>query len=166
MDTYEKIIFNLVPDEDGYPSVSTEAIWGLRIRAGEYKIDNVPGYIYGVSKGDVVSVRKIDGNFVATDVLLQGGHSTLRVFIEDKEEKAKVVKEIEARGGRCSVSSAFSLFSVDLPPEVDFQTVDAYLESIADGETIAYEDACLQHSGIDSQRLLEVMSLATLGTRH
>ena len=166
MDIHEKIIFKLIQDEDGYPPVSTEAIWGLRVRLGEYKIDNVPSYIYGVSKGDVVGVKKIDGDSVATDVLVQGGHSTLRVFVEDKDQKAQVVKEIEARGGRCSVSSEFSLFSVDLPPEVDFHTVDVYLQGIADGETIAYEDACLQHSDIDSQRLLEVMSLATLGTRH
>ncbi|WP_200626167.1 DUF4265 domain-containing protein [Pseudomonas sp. LAM2023] len=166
MDVYEKIIFNLVPDEDGYPSVSTEAIWGIRVGLGEYRIDNVPGYIYGVSKGDVVKTEKIDGESVATSVLRQGGHTTLRVFAEDKELKAKVVKEIEALGGRCSVSSAFSLFSVDLPPEVNFQAVDAYLEGLVESGAIAYEDACLQHPGIDSQRLLEVMSLATLGTRH
>lgn len=164
MDVYRKIIFNLIPDEDDYPPVTTEAIWGIEVRPGEYKIDNVPGYIYGVSKGDVVNVQQVDGEFIATGVVQQGGHSTLRVFVEDKDLKAKVVKEIEARGGRCSVSSAFTLFSVDLPPEVDFQAVDGYLEGLAEDGTIAYEDACLQHSGINSQRLLEVMSLATLGT--
>lgn len=166
MDVHEKILFNLIPDEDDYPPVSTEAIWGVRVGAGEYKIDNVPAYIYGVSKGDVVKAEKIDGESVAISVLHQGGHTTLRVFAEDKDLKAQVVKEIEALGGRCSVSSAFSLFSVDLPPAANFQAVDGYLEGLAQSGAIAYEDACLQHPGIDSQRLLEAMSLATLGTRH
>lgn len=114
----------------------------------------------------MVKAEKVDGESVAISVLHQGGHTTLRVFAEDKDLKAQVVKEIEALGGRCSVGSAFSLSSVDLPPETNFQAVDGYLEGLAENGTIAYEDACLQHAGIDSQRLLEAISLATLGTRH
>ncbi|UVK82391.1 DUF4265 domain-containing protein [Pseudomonas sichuanensis] len=162
MNAYEKLIFKLVPDEDGYPPVSTEAIWGERVGVNQYKVDNVPYYVYGVSKGDVVKVENINGEYVVSEVVIQGGHSTLRVYVEEKRRKLEVVQAIAERGGVCSVSSEFSLFPVDIPPEVDFRTIDEYLNSIADDEFISYEDACLQHLGIDSSRVLECFALSTL----
>ncbi|MFJ4344794.1 DUF4265 domain-containing protein [Pseudomonas sp. NPDC089401] len=137
MDHYEKIVFKLTQDEDGYPGVSFESVWGVQVGPNQYKVDNVPVYVYGVSKGDVVKIEQVDGESVVTDLLYRSGHYTLRVFVEDQDLKAQVVKDITARGGRCSVSSAFSLFSVDLPPEVDFQAVDSYLNALADGDTFA-----------------------------
>jgi len=162
MSVYEKLIFKLIPDEEGYPPVSTEAIWGERVGVNQYQVDNIPYYVYGVSKGDVVKVENISGEHVVSGVIMRGGHSTLRVYVEEQRRKSEVVQAIAERGGVCSVSSEFSLFPVDIPPEVDFRAIDEYLSSIADDELISYEDACLQHLGIDSSRVLECFALSTL----
>lgn len=64
MSAYEKLIFKLIPDEEGYPPVSTEAIWGERVGVDQYQVDNIPYYVYGVSKEDVVKVDNISGEHV------------------------------------------------------------------------------------------------------
>ncbi|CAK13498.1 DUF4265 domain-containing protein [Pseudomonas entomophila] len=157
-----KLVFELVPDEDDYPPVASEAIWGIRLGPSEYRLDNTPWYVYGASKGDVVTAVARDGELIAKCVVRQGGHSTLRVYAEGDARKAKVVREITRRGGVCSVSSKCSLFAVDIPPDVAFAAIDDYLSGAVEDGEVEYEDACLQHPGIDRERVLECLSLPTL----
>jgi hypothetical protein len=60
-DIFHKIVFELTPDEEDYPPVSAESIWGIYQGDDTYEIDNTPYYVYGVSKGDRVQVQS-DGN--------------------------------------------------------------------------------------------------------
>ncbi|WP_420025961.1 DUF4265 domain-containing protein [Cronobacter dublinensis] len=53
-----KVTFRLIQDEDGYPPVTYESVWLKRNSNGEYELDNIPLYIYGVSKGDVITFQK------------------------------------------------------------------------------------------------------------
>ncbi|MGU3347073.1 DUF4265 domain-containing protein [Pseudomonas monsensis] len=161
-DIFHKIVFELTPDEDDYPPVSAESIWGIYAGDGTYILDNTPYYVYGVSKGDFVQVKSSDDEMIAVRVAKRGGHSTVRVFASDTEEKSKIIAHLHQLGASCSVSQEMSLFAVDIPSDCDFFAIDRYLSDIADGENIAYEDACLQHSHIDSSRLGECLSLASL----
>ncbi|MBP5133264.1 DUF4265 domain-containing protein, partial [Pseudomonas protegens] len=49
---FQKIIFKLTVDADGYPPVEYESMWGVQRGADVYQLDNTPYYLYGVSKGD------------------------------------------------------------------------------------------------------------------
>ncbi|KVC72044.1 hypothetical protein WI75_02695 [Burkholderia ubonensis] len=53
--TLTKIVFELKIDADGYPPVAFESMWGIEAHRGAHVIDNVPYYVYGVSKGDTVA---------------------------------------------------------------------------------------------------------------
>jgi len=161
-DIFHKIIFELTPDEDDYPPVSAESIWGIYKGDDLYQIDNTPYYVYGVSKGDCIQAKLHENELIATKVVKQGGHSTVRVFASDAEEKASIIKRLEQLGASCSSNEKLSLFTVDIPEGCNFSVLDEYLSSIADGENIAYEDACLQHREIDSSRLSECFSLASI----
>jgi hypothetical protein len=160
--TFHKIVFELTPDEDDYPPVSAESIWGIYAGDGTYILDNTPYYVYGVSKGDSVQLKSSGDEMIAVRVAKQGGHSTVRVFATDTEEKRKIIAHLHQLGASCSVSQEVSLFTVDIPSDCDFFAIDRYLSDIADGENTAYEDACLQHSDIESSRLGECLSLASL----
>lgn len=160
-DIFHRIIFELTPDEDDYPPVSAESVWGIYQGDNVYILDNTPYYTYGVSKGDSVLVRQDDGELVVTHVIKQGGHSTIRVYANDPEKKSEIIEHLEKLGASC-VSNKFSIFSVDIPVPCVFLRVDEYLSAISNGENIAYEDACLQHPGISSFRLEECLSLATV----
>lgn len=160
--TFHKIVFELTPDEDDYPPVSAESIWGIYAGDGTYTLDNTPYYVDGVSKGDSVQVKSSGDEMIAVRVAKQGGHSTVRVFASDTEGKSKIIAHLHQLGASCSPSQEMSLFTVDIPSDCDFFAIDRYLSDIADGENIAYEDACLQHSDIESFRLGECLSLASL----
>lgn len=140
--------------------VSAESIWGIYQGNDTYEIDNTPYYVYGVSKGDRVQVQSDDSERIAIWVEKQGGHSTIRVFASDIEEKSKMIAKLQQFGAFCSSSQEMSLFAVDTPENCDFLAIDGYLSSIADGGNIAYEDTCLQHSNIDPTRLSECLSFA------
>lgn len=52
-----KILFELVQDEDGYPPVGVEGMWGAPLANGNALLDNIPFYARGVSSGDEVRTR-------------------------------------------------------------------------------------------------------------
>src|SRR5471030_921666 len=161
-DRFHKIVFELTPDEDDYPPVSAESLWGIQEGDNTYEIDNTPYYVYGVSKGDWVLTRAESGELIATTIVKQGSHSTIRVFASDQKEKSEIIDKLQQMGASCSSTRELSLFSVDIPACCDFSEIDKYLCSIADGEHIAYEDACLQHEKIDPARQAECSSQASI----
>ncbi|MBI6851333.1 DUF4265 domain-containing protein [Pseudomonas cichorii] len=161
-DIFHKIVFELTPDEDDYPPVSAESLWGIYQKENTYIIDNTPYYIYGVSKGDSVYVKPDGKELIATQVLRQGGHSTIRVYANTPESKSAIIDKLQQFGASCLSNKELSLFSVDIPETCDFAAIDNYLSSLSDGENIAYEDACLQHPGLSPSRLEECLSLATI----
>jgi len=161
-----KIVFELqIDEEEGYPPVGFESVWGIDAAPDTYVIDNVPYYIYGVSKGDVVAAKKDDGEWRAFAVVMRGGHSTLRVFAEDSQARQDILRRLSESEASCGVTPGLSLFTVDIPPHADFQAIDAYLDSVSDGDTIAYEDACLQHDGVSADRRRQCEMLATVPLR-
>lgn len=159
---FHKIIFKLTTDADGYPPVEYESLWGIQRGAGVYQLDNTPYYLYGVSKGDWVLTRADAHELVATRVVRQSGHTTLRVFAEREPERSGIVQHLRSLGALCTVTRGLSLFTVDIAPEVSFSAIDHYLSSITDDQHIAYEDACLQHGAIEPARMNECSSLASL----
>ena len=159
---FQKIIFKLTVDADGYPPVEYESMWGVQRGADVYQLDNTPYYLYGVSKGDWVLTRADAHERIATGVVRQSGHSTLRVFAERESERSGIVQHLRSLGARCTVTRGLSLFTVDITPEVSFSAIDQYLASITDDQYVAYEDACLQHEAIEPARLSECSSLASL----
>lgn len=165
MQGFAKIVFHLKTDADGYPPVAFESLWGAPIDENSCVIDNVPYYICGVSKGDTVATDEIDGELVASGVVARGGHSTLRVFAEEAQARRAIIESLKQLGARCSVTEGLSLFAVDIAADVDFQQIDTFLAAQCDGEHVAYEDACLQHAGIDRARMEECASLATIPLR-
>ena len=44
---YFKIVFSLVPDEDGYPPVASESLWAVNVADDEYRLDNIPFHVTG-----------------------------------------------------------------------------------------------------------------------
>lgn len=161
----KKLIFKLKIDDDGYPPVGYESLWGGVIGEKSYIVDNIPYYIFGVSKGDCVVVEEVEGESIATAIVSRGGHSTLRVVVQSHDDRVEILKALADFGANCSTTSGLSMFAVDIPAHVDFLKIDTYLAAQSDGENIAYEDACLQHAGIENGRIAECRSLDTIPSR-
>lgn len=161
---FTKILFTLQVDEaEQWPPVGFESVWGIPRTTGAYMVDNVPYYIYGVSKADIISAHRDGDQWCADAVMERGGHSTLRVFADyGSDAWLEMIERLSGLGAVCGAFKGLSLFTVDVPETVDFQAIDAYLASVADGDDVFYEDACLQHAGISEDRRRQCDSLATV----
>jgi len=80
-ETARRIYFRLSKHADGYPLTSGETLWATAVGRGAYRIDNIPFFAIGVSLGDVIEAKAIDGLLTFVKVRKRGGHATLRVAI-------------------------------------------------------------------------------------
>ena len=160
----KKITFKLNQDMEDYPPLEFESLWGIQIKPNTYKVDNIPYYIYGISKGDIILAIESNKQIHASYLLYRGGHSTLRVFAENKSDRIKIINYAKKNGAQCTSQNGSSLLAIDIPPSIDFHKIDAFLLNQSDNKTIAYEDACLQHTISDTNRINECYSLSTIPT--
>ena len=123
-----KVVFRLEKDDDGYPPVEVESLWGIERRDG-IELDNVPFYARGIALGDVVAVQRAqDGALEFASVVRRGGHSTYRVLLKgaDESDPQRTIEELIQQGLGVE-SDVPCLLAIDAPPETDINRVVAYL---------------------------------------
>ncbi len=156
MDTNEKqemvkVGFKLDRDQDDYPPADWEWMWASRVSDSTFKIDNSPFFAKGVSAGDIVAAEQTSGGLVFRDLVQPSGHSTVRVVVlrGDRNEGqvqalvAELRESLKALGGSTELSHLPNLFSVDIPPEVDYSSISAFLSRKEADGILEYEEACL-----------------------
>ncbi len=166
---FEKLTFKITKDQDGYPPAEFESIWGIQVTNNTFVIDNTPYYIYGLSKGDTVLTTTKHNELLGLEILSKGGHSTLRVFADNLDTRQKIREKIIKLGANCNSTGDSSLLTIDIPPTANFNSIDKFLSSMTNNDTIAYEDACLQHKTGDAKReseCLEISSIPFKQTHH
>jgi Domain of unknown function (DUF4265) len=122
-----KVLFRLEKDEDGYPPVEVESLWGLR-RGEGIELDNIPFFAKGVAVGDIVkTTRGSDGALEFESVVRRGGHSTYRILLIEKQpdDPRRTMEELITKG--LSVEEDAGLLAVDVPPEIALGPVRDYL---------------------------------------
>ncbi|EOE6917877.1 hypothetical protein ACKS9G_004382, partial [Cronobacter turicensis] len=55
---YIKATFHLYQDEDDYPPVNYESVCLKINNEGDYELNSIAFYVYGVSKGEVLAFQK------------------------------------------------------------------------------------------------------------
>ena len=120
-----------VTAEDG--SVNVETPWATNVGADLYRIENPPFYAYSLSWLDIVYAPYSDDEQRPTyqKTIEKSGHRTIRIKFEspvsDGNESKHKLEDLVQLG--CSYEGANpSYICVDIPPEVDFDTVSSYLE--------------------------------------
>lgn len=110
-----------------------ENLHGVFVADERYALDNSPFYVYGVSLGDVVTVREWNGRLLFESVAERGGHSTYRVKLPlgaDHEHFERYWPKLATLGCSYEGSSANErrLYSIDIPPGVDVGAAYAVLD--------------------------------------
>ena len=137
--------------EDDYPPADWEWMWATRLSDSAFKIDNIPFFAKLISWGDIVTAEQTDAGLIFKELVQPSGHSTLRVSVHrggrDDEQLRALVEEImqALRSLNCSaeVSHIPNLIAVDVPPEVNYQSVAAFLSQKESDGVLGYEEACL-----------------------
>jgi hypothetical protein len=146
-----KVGFRLHRDEDDYPPADWEWMWASRVGDSTFKIDNIPFFAKGVSSGDIVAAEQTDTGLIFRELVQPSGHSTVRVLIhrgDRNDEQLRAVvgdvrQSLRNMGCAAELSHIPSLIAVDIPPQVNYQSVAAFLSQKERAGLLEYEEACL-----------------------
>lgn len=144
---YVKILIPLEQDEDGYPPVSAERIWAIKVGEGRYKLDNIPFFARELALGDIVSAVPEEGADEGIlryqQVLAPSGHSTFRVLVQEEAHVPEVHGLLEQLGCGTEQSHLPRLVAIDIPPSVSLERVRQALEPGRTLERWEHEEACV-----------------------
>lgn len=134
-----KVLFDIERD-DGTHEV--ESVWASAVEGG-YRLDNIPFYARGFAWGDLVSAAPDpDGLLRFTGLVAPSGHSTIRLWFVDASDVQKVRDELRAVG--CDTELDLSrLVAVDVPPDIPYKRIRAYLDDKERAGVFEYEEGCL-----------------------
>ncbi|MDT5033334.1 MAG: hypothetical protein QOC94_3505 [Actinoplanes sp.] len=75
-----RVRFELVPDEDGWPPVTSEGLWATIVGGNVVRLQNAPWFAREVANGDLLRVRPgEDGQLWAGDRVRWSGRCAIRV---------------------------------------------------------------------------------------
>ena len=140
-----KILFRLEKDSDDYPPNDWESLWAIETEKGFYRIDNIPFFVRGISPGDIVSVKKKNGELLFKEVTTFSAHSVLRVIVFDENRIEGLENSMVSMGCDFEGSHIEGLIAFNIPPHVDFDKVTSYLKKGEDEGSWEYEEASLRH---------------------
>jgi hypothetical protein len=136
-----KILFEI--EDEG--SVDIESLWAVPVPGG-YRLDNIPFYAREVACYDVVAaVASDDGALRFSGLFEPSGHSTVRIVFESEHDVA-AVRETLRRLGCGSELGQPRFLAVDVPPEVPYAEIRAYLDEKESAGVLEYEESCLGQS--------------------
>jgi hypothetical protein len=130
-----------LPDD---PETGSESFWALPLGNDLYEVRNNLFAAYDLHYLDVVRAvpRENAQKPEVLEIIRRSGHKTLRVIFhnpEDEVTKRRVLRAINAMGARFENANG-RLYSIDVPPESDYQAVcDSLWREEAEGKTLTYE---------------------------
>ncbi|HSR50371.1 MAG TPA: DUF4265 domain-containing protein [Acidobacteriota bacterium] len=136
-------------DASGYEDQwSVERVWAEKVGPGGYRLRNSPFYSYGLSFGDVVSVKAVEDKLEFDAVLRRSGHSTYRIFfagLGDSEARSRALSGIGTLV--CSYERATAnLYAIDVHADSDIQAVYQYLVKLEKEGIWEFEEGHCGHS--------------------
>lgn len=139
-----KMTFMLDKDDDGYPPDDSETLWVQEVDDGNYRIDNIPFYVRGISPDDVVSGKFENGILFFSSIIDRSSISVIRVIFFEKNQSARVLSEIVDCGCRWEGSHLQSLYSIEVPNSHAYGCIEKILKHESDNEVLDYEEASLR----------------------
>jgi len=141
----EKVLFRLEQDECGYPPVSVEGVWALRLANGNMRVDNIPFYVMGISAGDEIEVRSDGSELWFISMVAPSKNSTFRLIPMDVGDLQKVRMSVERLGCKTECHSSAGLIAVEVPANVPIQPFLSYLMDARESGLLDFEEAALRH---------------------
>ncbi len=106
-----------------------------------FQICCIPFYLYGVSLGDWLRLRKTQTGVHKVDIVEVSGHTTLRVWSDEHRSLVEVTDALCSLKCLCEPSEDARLVGVSVPPEVDLATVHQLLQSKVESGVLGYEQS-------------------------
>jgi len=144
--TKVKIFFEINNDVD---KPKSESIWAEDNGLGNFRIDNIPFFTYGISYNDIIFAELDRDNLLFfKKVIKRGGHSTLRLFFTNKlseQEKQSEIKKLNKIGAVVERATE-SLFAIDVSPDTNLKSVISLLKEGEQRGEYEYEEGYIYNS--------------------
>ena len=122
--TEEHIKIRFLTDDE-----KVEKMWAKELGNDHYRIDNTPFFIYNLSWNDIVEARATDGGDNILEfikIVKKSGHKTVRVILEEYDDKETFLKDI------CTIGCSYEgmngkYFGIDIPPSIDILDIRDFL---------------------------------------
>lgn len=144
MEEHKKLVFKLQQD-DGYPPVAHERLWAMPLPNGNFLIDNIPFYAWGISAEDEVEAETIDGELYFKSLVKPSGISTFRLILADPETNAQVRAHLESLGCKSEYNQLIGLVAVEVPSSTLIQPFLDYIVGEKVKGAIDFEESALRH---------------------
>ena len=136
-----KVLIQLSGDDRHDAKVET--VWAERLEDGEFSLRNVPFYSYSLSFGDCFKCKENDGMLILDEITHRSGHSTYRVFLNEKITEDEFITEWKKFSTlKCSYERATQrLIAIDIPFDVNINDVYGLLEKGESRGLWSFEEA-------------------------
>ena len=141
MEGYITVLFG----HNAFGELSYESAWVKILKKG-YMLDNVLFYAKEYSWGDSIKVISHEGEYYADGLINESGHSTVRILFSDLSIRDEMRKNLIEMGCSSELSNVEELISVDIPVDVDYNKIRAYLEQGEQEEKWEYEEGCISYN--------------------
>ena len=124
----EKILFAL-DVEDGWPPFGTEGVWCERV-GDNFRIKNVPFFIRGLAFNDIFAAEldPVNEHIFEFTVIERSGHSVVWLMNNGDLDLAQFRNQLLEIGCSYEGFPQFALGSIDVPPSVNFESLDELLD--------------------------------------
>lgn len=138
MKGYSKILFS----HDFFNEPGIESAWAKKVELG-YQLDNILFYAKNYALNDIIKTKEIDGVLYADELIQESGHSTIRVLLENAEDVQRLRAELESMGCSTELSNLPRLIALDIPPEISYSHIQAYLDRGMEDGKWEYQEAAI-----------------------
>ena len=144
MSDFQKVLF--VQDR-GEGKFEIESLWCLK-DGDHYIIDNIPFIAKNISLGDTIKVEydTDEKAYYFEDLVAVSGNTTVRLFFESDELIADTRKALLEYGCESEAFLARNIVAVNIPKDVDYLPVKAFLDKGEHDNKWEYEESCLEHA--------------------
>ncbi|MFE6546790.1 DUF4265 domain-containing protein [Streptomyces sp. NPDC057746] len=144
---YVKVHFRL-EIEDDWPPASVESLWAVDQGDGTARLDNIPWFVRGIARGDVVAMEPDeDGVRWAGEVVRSSENCTIRLIVfrdgGSGPARQSVINAFQQLGVDGEGIERFGMVALDVPPTADVAKVQRLLNHGAAEEWWDMEEGCI-----------------------
>jgi hypothetical protein len=152
------VVFELEPDEDGWPPVGAERVWATHLGGDAYRIENPPWFVRDLAVGDVVEARPPDADShpVFVRVLEPSDHITVRLVVFERGplqgDLARAMQPFVALGAWGEGAQDYAMVALDIESSMPLAEVRAMLVVGERDGSWAYEEGRITDAWVAARR--------------
>lgn len=142
---HEKIIFRFYSEL--FEQEIEETLWAFELDKENrlYQLDSIPIYVPLIASNDIVfaDFDTAKNELIYNKTINYSGHSTIQVILADETKDMEEIREIFSHLSCVSEKVNDSFFVMDIPENVNYETIKTELDKLEAAEIIEYAEPSL-----------------------